>query len=74
MWGGGPDSKLWKICGRWEILGRPTSNPGMPEGDRSEKSVLPVSLPMPNRVWAIVEAMKAEYLDLNDAGKTLGKK
>lgn len=69
MWGGGPDSKLWKSSDGGETWTDLTSNPGMPEGPIGKIGVT-VSPANPNRVWAIVEANEGGVFRSDDAGKT----
>ncbi len=69
MWGGGPDSKLWKSTDGGDTWTDLTSNPGMPEGPIGKIGVT-VSPADPNRVWAIVEANEGGVFRSDDAGKT----
>jgi len=72
MWGGGPDSKLWKSEDGGDTWTDLTSNPGMPEGPIGKIGVT-VSPADPNRVWAIVEANEGGVFRSDDAGKTWEK-
>ncbi len=72
MWGGGPDSKLWKSIDGGDTWTDLTSNPGMPEGPIGKIGVT-VSPADPNRVWAIVEANEGGVFRSDDAGKTWKK-
>ena len=72
MWGGGPDSKLWKSEDGGDTWTDLTSNPGMPGGPIGKIGVT-VSPADPNRVWAIVEANEGGVFRSDDAGKTWEK-
>lgn len=72
MWGGGPDSKLWKSTDGGDTWTDLTSNPGMPEGPIGKIGVT-VSPADPNRVWAIVEANEGGVFRSDDAGQTWKK-
>ncbi|MFT4857164.1 MAG: photosystem II stability/assembly factor-like uncharacterized protein [Algoriphagus sp.] len=72
MWGGGPDSKLWKSVDGGDTWTDLTSNPGMPEGPIGKIGVT-VSPVDANRVWAIVEANEGGVFRSDDAGKTWEK-
>jgi photosystem II stability/assembly factor-like uncharacterized protein len=72
MWGGGPDSKLWKSVDGGDTWMDLTSNPGMPEGPIGKIGVT-VSPVDANRVWAIVEANEGGVFRSDDAGKTWEK-
>ncbi|MBN3519215.1 glycosyl hydrolase [Algoriphagus lutimaris] len=72
MWGGGPDSKLWKSTDGGDTWIDLTSNPGMPEGPIGKIGVT-VSPADPNRVWAIVEANEGGVFRSDDAGQTWKK-
>ncbi|GLU43023.1 WD40/YVTN/BNR-like repeat-containing protein [Allomuricauda sp. NBRC 101325] len=69
MWGGGPDSKLWKSTDGGETWTDLTKNPGMPEGPIGKIGVT-VSPADSNRVWAIVEANEGGVFRSDDGGKT----
>jgi photosystem II stability/assembly factor-like uncharacterized protein len=67
MWGGGPDSKLWKSVDGGETWVDLTTNTGMPEGPIGKIGVT-VSPVNPNRVWAIVEANEGGVFRSEDGG------
>ena len=67
MWGGGPDSKLWKSVDGGETWMDLTNNTGMPEGPIGKIGVT-VSPANPNRVWAIVEANEGGVFRSEDGG------
>ncbi len=69
MWGGGPDSKLFKSLDGGDTWVDLTQNPGMPEGPIGKIGVT-VSPADPNRVWAIVEANEGGVFRSDDAGWT----
>ena len=69
MWGGGPDSKLFKSLDGGDTWIELTKNPGMPEGPIGKIGVT-VSPADPNRVWAIVEANEGGVFRSDDAGWT----
>lgn len=69
MWGGGPDSKLFKSLDGGDTWVDLTENPGMPEGPIGKIGVT-VSPADPNRVWAIVEANEGGVFRSDDAGWT----
>lgn len=69
MWGGGPDSKLFKSMDGGDTWVDLTENPGMPEGPIGKIGVT-VSPADPNRVWAIVEANEGGVFRSDDAGWT----
>lgn len=69
MWGGGPDSKLWKSLDGGDTWIDLTENPGMPEGPIGKIGVT-VSPVDPNRVWAVVEANEGGIFRSDDAGWT----
>ena len=69
MWGGGPDSGLYKSTDggdSWEEL---TGNPGMPAAPFGKIGVT-VSPADPQRVWAIVEANEGGVFRSDDGGAT----
>jgi photosystem II stability/assembly factor-like uncharacterized protein len=72
MWGGGPDSKLFKSMDGGDTWIDLTSNPGMPEGPIGKIGVT-VSPADPNRVWAIVEANEGGVFRSDDGGWTWQK-
>lgn len=69
MWGGGPDSKLFKSLDGGDTWVELTKNPGMPDGPIGKIGVT-VSPADPNRVWAIVEANEGGVFRSDDAGWT----
>jgi photosystem II stability/assembly factor-like uncharacterized protein len=72
MWGGGPDSKLFKSVDGGDNWIELTKNPGMPEGPIGKIGVT-VSPADPNRVWAIVEANEGGVFRSDDGGWTWQK-
>lgn len=69
MWGGGPDSKLWKSQDGGDTWIDLTTNPGMPEGPIGKIGVT-VSPANPQRIWAIVEANEGGVYRSDDGGAT----
>ncbi len=69
MWGGGPDSGLYRSDNGGETWTELTANPGMPEGPIGKIGVT-VSPANPNRVWAIVEAPEGGVFRSEDRGAT----
>ncbi len=69
MWGGGPDSGLYRSEDGGDTWTELTGNPGMPEGPIGKIGVT-VSPANPNRVWAIVEAPEGGVFRSEDAGAT----
>jgi len=69
MWGGGPDSRLFKSLDGGDTWVDLTQNPGMPEGPIGKIGVT-VSPADPNRVWAVVEANEGGVFRSDDAGWT----
>jgi len=69
MWGGGPDSKLFKSLDGGDTWVDLTKNSGMPEGPIGKIGVT-VSPADPNRVWAVVEANEGGVFRSDDAGWT----
>ena len=72
MWGGGPDSKLFKSLDGGDTWIDLTSNPGMPDGPIGKIGVT-VSPADPNRIWAIVEANEGGVFRSDDGGWTWEK-
>jgi len=72
MWGGGPDSKLWKSTDGGDTWIDLTGMPGMPEGPIGKIGVT-VSPANPQRVWAIVEANEGGVFRSDDGGATWKK-
>ena len=69
MWGGGPDSKLFKSLDGGDTWIELTKNPGMPEGPIGKIGVT-VSPADPNRIWAVVEANEGGIFRSDDGGWT----
>ncbi len=69
MWGGGPDSRLFKSLDGGDTWIDLTQNPGMPEGPIGKIGVT-VSPVNPDRVWAIVEANEGGVFRSDDGGWT----
>ncbi len=69
MWGGGPDSKLFKSLDGGDSWVELTQNPGMPEGPIGKIGVA-VSPADSQRVWAIVEANEGGVFRSDDGGWT----
>ena len=69
MWGGGPDSGLYKSTDGGDSWTELTENPGMPEGPIGKIGVA-VSPADPQRVWAIVEANEGGVFRSDDRGAT----
>ena len=69
MWGGGPDSGLYRSDDGGDTWTELTENPGMPEGPIGKIGVT-VSPANPDRVWAIVEAPEGGVFRSEDGGAT----
>ena len=69
MWGGGPDSGLYKSENGGDTWVELTGNPGMPEAPIGKIGVT-VSPADPERVWAIVEANEGGVFRSEDGGAT----
>jgi photosystem II stability/assembly factor-like uncharacterized protein len=69
MWGGGPDSGLYKSTDGGDTWTELTEHPGMPDGPIGKIGVT-VSPADPNRVWALVEANEGGVFRSDDAGAT----
>jgi photosystem II stability/assembly factor-like uncharacterized protein len=69
MWGGGPDSGLYKSTDGGDTWTELTGNPGMPAPPIGKIGVT-VSPADPERVWAIVEAREGGVFRSDDAGAT----
>lgn len=69
MWGGGPDSKLFKSVDGGDNWVELTTNPGMPEGPLGKIGIT-VSPADPDRLWAIVEANEGGVFRSDDGGWT----
>jgi photosystem II stability/assembly factor-like uncharacterized protein len=69
MWGGGPDSGLYKSENGGDTWVELTKNPGMPEAPIGKIGVT-VSPADPKRVWAIVEAAEGGVFRSDDGGAT----
>ncbi len=69
MWGGGPDSGLYKSENGGDTWVELTANPGMPEGPVGKIGVT-VSPVDSDRVWAIVEANEGGVFRSEDGGAT----
>tara|TARA_X000001036_G_scaffold423469_1_gene447444 strand:- start:2188 stop:5310 length:3123 start_codon:yes stop_codon:yes gene_type:complete len=69
MWGGGPDSKLFKSLDGGDNWIELTKNPGMPEGPIGKIGVT-VSPADPNRIWAVIEANEGGIFRSDDGGWT----
>ncbi len=69
MWGGGPDSGLYKSTDGGDSWAELTEHPGMPEGPIGKIGVT-VSPADPDRVWAIVEANEGGVFRSDDGGAT----
>ena len=69
MWGGGPDSGIYRSDNGGETWTELTENPGMPEGPIGKIGVT-VSPANPNRIWAIVEAPEGGVFRSEDRGAT----
>ena len=67
MWGGGPDSGLYKSENGGETWIELTSNPGMPEGPIGKIGIT-VSPADPKRLWAVVEANEGGVFRSDDGG------
>lgn len=69
MWGGGPDSGLYRSDDGGDTWTELTGNPGMPAGPIGKIGVT-VSPANPDRVWAIVEAPEGGVFRSDDRGAT----
>ena len=69
MWGGGPDSGLFRSDDGGDTWVELTANPGMPEAPIGKIGVT-VSPANPDRVWAIVEAAEGGVFRSDDRGAT----
>jgi len=69
MWGGGPDSRLYKSVDGGDNWVELTRNPGMPEGPIGKIGIT-VSPVDNNRLWAIVEANEGGVFRSDDGGWT----
>ena len=69
MWGGGPDSGLYRSDDGGDTWKELTENPGMPAGPIGKIGVT-VSPANPDRVWAIVEAPEGGVFRSDDRGAT----
>ena len=69
MWGGGPDSGLYRSEDGGDTWTELTGNPGMPAGPIGKIGVT-VSPANPDRVWAIVEAPEGGVFRSEDSGAT----
>ena len=69
MWGGGPDSGLYRSDDGGDTWTELTGNPGMPAGPIGKIGVT-VSPANPDRVWAIVEAPEGGVFRSEDGGAT----
>ena len=69
MWGGGPDSGLYRSDDGGDTWTELTENPGMPAGPIGKIGVT-VSPANPDRVWAIVEAPEGGVFRSDDRGAT----
>ena len=72
MWGGGPESGLWKSDNGGTTWYELTGNPGMPEGPIGKIGVA-VSPVDSERVWAMVEAPEGGVFRSDDGGATWKK-
>ncbi len=67
MWGGGPDSGLYKSENGGDTWVELTENPGMPDGPIGKIGVT-VSPVDPKRLWAVVEANEGGVFRSDDGG------
>ncbi len=67
MWGGGPDSSLYKSENGGDTWVELSANPGMPEGPLGKIGIT-VSPADPKRLWAIVEANEGGVFRSDDGG------
>ena len=69
MWGGGPESKLFKSVDGGDNWIELTKNPGMPNGPIGKIGVT-VSPADPSRIWAVVEANEGGIFRSDNGGWT----
>ncbi len=69
MWGGGPDSGLYKSTDGGDTWTELAGNPGMPDGPLGKIGIT-VSPADPQRLWAVVEAHEGGVFRSDDGGAT----